>query len=85
MIGIKVFIIINPYQKMIWIKVFQMFELDPYLNSFSSIWLNPKLCINKSLFLWKDWQGKRIATQGDLYHSGILKSFNDLLQGASAV
>lgn len=66
--------------KSMWIKVARLFNLDPYLNACSSIWMNPKLCINKSPFLWKDWLGKGIVKLGDIYHNGILKSFEDIVR-----
>ena len=65
--------------KLMWIKIARLFNLDPYLNACSSIWMNPKLCINKSPFLWKDWMGKGIVKLGDIYHNGILKSFEDIV------
>lgn len=56
--------------KTTWLKI-SRFEV--YLNSTSSIWMNPELCINKSPFLWKDWLEKGIITLNDLYNNGILK------------
>lgn len=61
-----------------WIKVTKLFNLDPFLNVSSSIWLNPKLRINKAPIWWKDWQKKGIVTLGDLYHNNTLKSFDEL-------
>lgn len=42
--------------------------------------MNPKLCIGKSTFLWKDWLAKGILKLGDVYENSILKSFNQLTQ-----
>lgn len=64
----------------LWSKVAKQFNLDPHLNVFSSIWLNPKLCINKSPIWWKEWYERGIVTLNDLYHNNILKSFQDLVQ-----
>lgn len=48
------------------------------LHTDASLWLNPKLCIDKSPFFWKLWVRKGILILGDLYERGILKSFQDL-------
>lgn len=66
--------------KLMRTKVARVFNLDPYLNVSSSIWLHPKLCIGKSPFCWKDWLEKGIATLGDPYRNGTLKSFEDFVQ-----
>lgn len=66
--------------KLIWIKVARIFKFDPYLNISASLWLNPKLCIGKVPFYWKDWHAKGIVLLGDVYHNGALKSFRDLTQ-----
>lgn len=66
--------------KSMWIKIARIFKLDPYLNVSSSVWLNPKLCISKSPFCWKDWLDRGVVTLGDLYHNGILKSFEECVQ-----
>lgn len=36
--------------KKIWLKISHLCSFDPYLNACSNIWLNAKLCINKTPF-----------------------------------
>ena len=62
-----------------WNKICKIFNTNPYLNSESSIWKNPKLHINKAPFLWKEWVNKGILKLGDLYKEGSIKSFDDLV------
>lgn len=64
----------------IWLKISRLHSFNPYLNVSSSIWLNPKLCINKAPFLWKDWAKKGLVNLGDLYENGSLKSFECIQQ-----
>ena len=53
--------------KGMWIKVVRMLKFDPLLNVCSSIWLNPKLHVNKSPIWWKDWIERGTVTLDDLY------------------
>ncbi|XP_038559289.1 uncharacterized protein LOC119891591 [Micropterus salmoides] len=64
----------------VWKRVAKILKFDPYLHQAAGIWLNPKLCINKSPFLWKLWLQKGIRVLGDLYQDGTLKSFEALSQ-----
>ncbi len=61
----------NPVQKFIspW-----------FLNVSPSIWWNPKWCINKAPFLWKEWVKKGIVKLDDLNENCSLKSFEHLQQ-----
>lgn len=66
--------------KLIWTRVARIFKFDPFLNVSSSIWLNPKLRIDKCPIYWKIWQEKGVVSLGDLYSDGSLKSFGELVQ-----
>lgn len=64
----------------VWKNTSKIFKIDLFLNSEASIWLNPKLRINKAPFIWKDWLNSGIKTLSDLYEHNVLKSFEDLRQ-----
>lgn len=64
----------------VWLKISHLRCFDPYLNACSTIWLNPKLCINKAPFLWKEWIKKGVVILSDLYVNDSLKSFERLRQ-----
>lgn len=64
----------------VWKKVSRIFQINPYLGLSAGIWANPKLCIGRSPFVWKEWIDKGILTLGDLYEDGALKSFEGLVQ-----
>ncbi|XP_051550331.1 uncharacterized protein LOC127438652 [Myxocyprinus asiaticus] len=66
--------------QLVWTKVSRMLNSDIYMNVARSIWLNTKLCINKSPFCWTEWIEKGVATLGDLYENGALRSFENIIQ-----
>lgn len=49
---------IHAHLKLIWTRVAQIFKFDPFLNVSSSIWLNPKLRIDKFSYLLEDMAGE---------------------------
>ena len=63
-----------------WKRVSGLMKFDPYLNSASTIWRNPKFNINKKTFIWKEWVEKGILRLEHLYGTDTLKSFDDLKQ-----
>ncbi len=61
-------------------EIARIFQFNPFLNTASSIWMNPKLRIGNSSFIWKEWIAKGILKLGDVYENNVLKSFNQLTQ-----
>lgn len=52
----------------VWRKATLLLNFDSYLHTEASIWLNPKLCVGKSLILWKLWVQRGILVLGDLQY-----------------
>ena len=55
-------------------------DLDPHLNKAASIWLNPKLNINKKIFIWKEWVERGILVLDNVYSTNLFKTFDELKQ-----
>ncbi len=64
----------------IWKRISIKLKFNLHLNLSASIWLNPKLKIDKKPFLWKEWVEKGIILLGDLYEDGTVKSFTEQKQ-----
>ena len=57
-----------------WKRVSGLMKFDPYLNSASTIWRNPKFNINKKTFIWKEWVEKGILRLEHLYGTDTLNN-----------
>ena len=62
----------------VWKKVGRLFKFNPFLHWSAGIWDNPKLRIDKKLFIWDPWYRRGIRILGDLYNENNLKSFEEL-------
>lgn len=59
-----------------WRRVTRLIEFDPHLNKAASIWLNPKINIDKKAFIWKEWVERSVLVLDPL-HLNHLKTYNN--------
>ena len=64
--------------QLIWKKVAGISESESHKHLSASIWLNQKLLIGRSPFIWRQWLDKGICVLGDLYEGGLIRSFASL-------
>lgn len=66
------------YSKEVWQRTHKIMKKSPYLQKYSSIWNNPKVCIGKKSIFWENWVKEGVYTHGDLHKDNVFISFDEL-------